>query len=86
VSDDWEWDPARLKLCRKLEGAFVRELKYEVFLNYGVKKVLARDVVMELTTLAGATKPLRPPLILIDATPTYVRELATHRWIFRGVR
>lgn len=84
VSDDWEWDPDCLELRRRLECAFVRQLRYEVFLSYGMTKVSAKDVAMELTALARTSNSQLLSFIATDATSTHVEELAIHRSMFRG--
>jgi hypothetical protein len=73
VIDDWEWDPTCLELRRHLESAFVRQLRYELFLTYGVEKVRDRDIVREVSSLGRAT-------------PFIVRCLAAERLILSDTR
>ena len=79
VSDDWEWDATCLELRRRLERASLRELRYEVFLSYGIEKMHAADVLMELSTLTNDTARLRSALMTTDATDAQTQELTLLR-------
>jgi hypothetical protein len=84
VSDGWEWDPNLLELRRNLERSFLRQLRYEVFLNHGIDAVPRDAVVATLRSLAQAGGPSLSTFMAIDGTPEHMREVGIHRSPYQG--
>jgi hypothetical protein len=84
VSDGWEWDPNLLELRRNLERCFIRSLRYEVFLQYGVEPVPLEEVTRELRTLMSAPGPSLSTFMAIDGTAQHMREFGIHRSPYQG--
>lgn len=84
VNDGWEWDPNCLELRRNLERAFIRQLRYEVFLHYGVEPVSPNAVPDELRSLMKAPGPSLSNFMAVDGTPQHMREFGIHRSPYQG--
>lgn len=83
VDDEWEWDPAALRLRRRLEDAFLRRLRAEIDARFGSDRIAPANVASELRALTTGNGPSVSAFLAEHGTMEHVRDFAVHRSIYQ---